>query len=117
MPKVQAVNRRALVLSKELSYLLENPRAGDFCFEFEKPAVSVRETFVVLYLMVPGEDRELDLVKLYMKHTETRWDEPGNIVAWDGCPDAPSLDGLIQTPHWLGLFMFGRLWSEHVERD
>ena len=112
MPKVQAVNRRALVLSDELRSMIERHLVGDFCFEYEKQTGPAPRTLLAIYLMVPGADREPELVKLYMKRTETRWDEPGNIVAWDGDVSEPSLHGAIKTPHWTGLFMFGRLWSE-----
>ena len=68
----------------------------------------------VLYLMVPGEGREPEMVKLYMERSETRWDEPGDVIAWDGNLQHPSLFGAIQTSHWTGLLVSGKLWTELV---
>ena len=108
MLQVQAVNRRALVMTGAVSNLLDRGcRVGDFCFGIEKH-------IPVLYLMVPGEGLEPELVKLYTERSETRWDEPGDVIAWDGNGNDPSMLGAIQTPHWTGVFMWGKLWSEHV---
>ena len=116
MPQVQAVNRRALVMTGAVSNLLERCRVGDFCFEYESQSCEQpTRTHLVLYLLVPGEGREPELVKLYMQRSHTRWDEPGDVIAWDGNNKGPTLTGAIQTQHWVGLFEFGKLWTELVE--
>ena len=103
MPQVQAVNRRALVMTGAVSNLLDRGcRVGDFCFGIEKH-------IPVLYLMVPGEGREPELVKLYTERSETRWDEPGTVIAWDGNVNEPTLTGEIQTSHWFGIMVRGDL--------
>ena len=117
MPKVQIANRSALFLSAGCVDLLEHARAGDWSFEYETHRGDAR-TNLVLYLMVPGFTvREPELVKLYMKRSETRWDEPGDVVAWDGNVNKPTLTGAIQTPNWTGLLVSGVLWSEVRRTD
>ena len=117
MPQVQAVNRRALVLTDKVIAILERCLVGEFCFVYEylkcDPPTRMR---AVMYLMVPGEGVDPELVKLYMEHTETRWDEPGDVSAWDSNTGAPTLTGAIQTPHWCGRMVGGTLWPE-LERD
>ena len=77
---------------------------GDFCFEYEKHQP-------VIYLMVPGEGREPELVKLYMERTDTRWDEPGELSSpgTGTSKEADADTAAIQTPHWTGLFLLGKL--------
>ena len=113
MPKVQAVNRRALIMSADLQALIDKPVVGAFVVSMERLPHKTFEqpTYVsVMYLMVPGQE-EPELVKLYMARTSSRWDEPGNIVAWDWNHRAPTLLGGIQTEHWLGYMKNGRLIS------
>ena len=116
MPEVQAVNRRALVLTDKVIAILERCLVGDFCFVYEylkcDPPTRMR---AVMYLMVPGAGREPELVKLYMHRTDTRWDEPGEVIAWNGNLNAPSLIGSIRTSHWVGIFECGKLWTEDGE--
>ena len=89
--------------------LLDRCRVGDFYFENENLSHESTRTHLVLYLLVPSEGREPELVKLYMKRSHTRWDEPGNVVAWDGNVTEPTLTGAIQTPHWCGIMVRGDL--------
>ena len=113
MPQVQLANRSALFLSTGFGGLIEHARAGDFCFEHEtRSSEHPSGTYLVLYLLVPGAGREPELVKLYMERTSTRWDTPGDIVAWDWNHRAPTLFGWIQTEHWTGKFEHGNLWTE-----
>ena len=111
MPKVQRANRSALFLSAGLGDVLEHARAGDWCFEYEdvKNNGTLSGQTPVLYLMVPGAGRKPELVKLYMHRTDTRWDEPGEVIAWDGNLKKPTLHGAIRTPHWLGMMVRGDL--------
>ena len=112
MPKVQLADRSALILSVDVTYLIEHHQVGDFCFEYEKQHGPPARTNLVIYLMVPGAGRDPELVKLYMNRSETRWDEPGYVVAWDGNESEPTLIGVIETPHWCGVLVDGQLWTE-----
>ena len=113
MPQVQAVNRRALVITGAVRNLLERGLVGDFCFEYEtRSPEHPSGTHLVIYLLVPGAGRDPELVKLYMNRSETRWDEPGYVVAWDGNESEPTLIGAIETPHWCGVLVDGQLWTE-----
>ena len=116
MPEVQIANRSALFLSTGFGGLIEHARAGDFCFEYEtRSPEHPSGTHLVLYLLVPGAGREPELVKLYMHRTETRWDEPGTVIAWNGNVKKPTLIGSIQTPHWVGILEFGKLFTDDGE--
>ena len=99
-------------MSIGVSALLEHHRVGDFCFGYEEViciGLRSKKEIPVLYLMVPGEGLDSELVKLYMHRTTTRWDEPGTVVAWNWNRKAPSLLGAIQTSHWTGYLVRGRL--------
>ena len=120
MPIARAANRRPVILKPDLLCLIEYGRIGEYCFDTEK----VRETLddsewnvVVIYLMVPGEDHEPALVKLYTSRTGIRWDEPGPIFSWNGNHNSPTLNGAIKTEHWCGVLFEGKIWTEYVERN